>query len=140
MFEILHELHIETTPEKTFRALTEESGLAGWWTLDAHADPVAGTAARFGFSKRTVVFTMMIDKLEKDRLVQWHCLDGPPEWADTWLSFTLEPHGQGTKLRFRHWGWKSTDGIFARCSFDWARYLISLKEYLCSGRGTPHLG
>ncbi|MBI3634696.1 MAG: SRPBCC domain-containing protein, partial [Candidatus Rokubacteria bacterium] len=59
---------------------------------------------------------------------------------DTELSFTLSPADGRTTLAFAHRGWTTTDGIFAVCNFDWARYLMSLKAYLEMGRGVPHPG
>lgn len=140
MAEILHELLIKSTPEKAYRALTEQKQLAEWWTRDVVAEPIVGLAAQFGFSRRKTVFIMTMLKLEPNHQVVWRCEGGHPEWKDTVLTFTIDPVDQGVRLFFRHEGWKSTEGTFARSSFDWARYLISLKEYLASGRGTPHSG
>jgi uncharacterized protein YndB with AHSA1/START domain len=140
MPEILHRLTIEAPPSKVYQALTEERGLASWWTRDTVAEPLAGLTAQFGFANRQTVFRMFIEKLEKDKTVTWKCLDGHPEWVGTIIAFHLEPSQTGTVLNFSHTNWERSDGILPMCSFDWARYLISLKEYVTSGRGTPHEG
>ena len=140
MPDILHRLKIEASPHQVYQALTEQRGLSSWWTRDTVTDPVAGLTAQFGFSGRKVLFHMFIESLEADKKVVWRCLGGHPEWEGTVLTFQLEPYGEGSVLHFTHAGWSSTAGIFATCNFDWARYLISLKEYLTTGRGTPHRG
>lgn len=140
MADILHELVIHASPEDVYQALTEEEGLANWWTRDTRAVPMVGAVAEFGFHDRSVVFKMRIDQLVPGRKVSWYCLGEHPEWKETVLEFGLSPDSDRTRLRFSHRGWKSINGIFARCSFDWARYLLSLKSYLETGEGNPHAG
>lgn len=138
MADILHELTIRTTPAKAFRAVTSADGLSHWWTKDSAAQPRVGSIAEFGFNKRAVVFRMQVVSLKRNREVRWRCLGGHPEWTGTRLVFSFTAVTGGTRVRFSHLGWKSNSGILAMCSFDWARYLMSLREYLESERGAPH--
>ncbi len=140
MPEILHQVHLGAPPARVFDALTERDGLAAWWTRDVLATPQVGSVARFGFCRREVVFRMFVQDLKAPELVRWRCLGGHPEWRDTEVAFTLSPDGDGTTLAFAHRGWTSTTGIFPLCSFDWARYLLSLKAYVETGRGVPYAG
>ena len=140
MPDIHHELTIGTTPARAFRAVTTAEGLSRWWTKDSVAQPQVGSIAEFGFNRRTVVFRMRVVSLKRNREVRWRCLDGHPEWTGTRLVFGFNPVTGGTRVRFTHLGWKSAKGILAMCSFDWARYLMSLRRYLESGRGAPHRG
>jgi uncharacterized protein YndB with AHSA1/START domain len=140
MPEIMHQLRIEAPPERVYRAVTEQQGLVNWWTRDTKAEPTAGSVAEFGFNKRGTVFRMKITRLDRPRLVQWTCLGEHQEWEATRISFELTPDGEGTVLLFHHLGWLSTDGILPMCSFDWAMYLMSLRDYLETGRGRPHTG
>jgi uncharacterized protein YndB with AHSA1/START domain len=140
MADILHQLFIQASPEQVYKALTERDGLASWWTRDTVVEPVQGLTAQFGFNRRQTVFEMLIVELDPFNKVVWRCIGGPDEWLGTIVAFSLDPLKDGVTLRFSHAGWKRTDGLFAVCSFDWARYLISLKEYAASGTGTPHKG
>lgn len=140
MPDILHQLVIEAPPSAVYRALTEPGELASWWTADVEAEPELGSVAVFGFDDRTTVFKMKIEDLEADSFVRWHCVGGHPEWEHTELTFDLSADDGRTTLYFAHRGWESTDGILATCSFEWARYLTSLKSYLETGSGTPHSG
>lgn len=140
MPDILHQLVIEAPPSAVYRALTEPGELASWWTADVEAEPELGSVAVFGFDDRTTVFKMKIEDLEADGFVRWHCVGGHPEWEHTELTFDLSVDDGRTTLYFAHRGWESTDGILATCSFEWARYLTSLKSYLETGSGTPHSG
>lgn len=140
MPDILHQLTIDAPASAVYRALTEPDGLAAWWTTDVDAEPELGSVAEFGFFQRETVFRMRIEGLEEHRFVRWHCLAGHPEWEHTELTFDLSEEDGRTTLYFAHRGWESTDGILGTCSFDWARYLMSLQRYLESGTGEPHDG
>jgi uncharacterized protein YndB with AHSA1/START domain len=138
--EILHRLLIRAKPADVYRVLTTRDGLAAWWTRDVTAEPTVGSVALFGFHQREIVFRMFIQELAEAARVRWRCLGGHPEWKDTEISFVLSPAVGGTVLDFAHRGWTSSDGIFPVCSFDWARYLTSLKTYLETATGAPHPG
>ena len=138
MAEILHQLVIAVPPPATFAAITEQRGIASWWTTDVKAEPKVGSIAEFGFNGRAMVFDVRIVALDKPNFVRWHCLAGHAEWCNTDLIFALSSRHGGTLLRFAHRGWESSDGILAQCSYDWARYLTSLKSYLETGTGMPH--
>ncbi len=140
MAEILHQLTIAADPEAVYEALTTEDGLANWWTRDATAETRQGGTAVFGFNRHGVVFTMTIDELEPGSKLVWRCTAGPDEWVGTQVTFALSRTPDRTRVDFRHEGWERTDGMLPRCSFDWARYLLSLKSYLETGEGRPHRG
>lgn len=144
MPDILHQLVIEAPAASLYRALTEPDGLAAWWTADVDAEPELGSVASFGFDGRSTVFKMKIEDLVENEFVRWHCVGGHPEWEHTEITFDLTEEagdaGPRTILYFAHRGWESTDGVMAMCSFDWARYLTSLKAYLEGGAGSPHSG
>lgn len=42
MFNILHRVGIKSSSDKIFEALTDEEGLAGWWSKNVTASPVVG--------------------------------------------------------------------------------------------------
>lgn len=140
MADILHQLTIADSPDRVYQALTQQTGLAAWWTRRCDAEPRLGSIASFYFVDGAVRFRMRIDALEPAQKVAWTCLGDDPEWQDTHLTFDLSPHPDGTLLNFSHRHWQSTTGIFAMCSYDWARYLTSLKSYLETGRGQPAPG
>jgi predicted ester cyclase/uncharacterized protein YndB with AHSA1/START domain len=138
MPEIMHQLTINSSAEKIYQALTEQRSLVGWWTTDVVAEPTVGSVAEFGFGNRSTVIRMRVEKLGPSSLVSWRCLGGIGEWVGTDVQFELQPQGGTTILVFRHLGWKTSDGVLALCSFDWARYLMSLRSLVETGQGNPH--
>jgi uncharacterized protein YndB with AHSA1/START domain len=140
MPEILHQLLVRGAPTAVYEALTTPAGLATWWTHDVTGDPAVGKVLEFGFNHRTTVLRMQVAALQPEHRVEWHCLGGQPEWENTHVSFTLTAVPEGTIVRFHHSRWLWRDGILAQCSFDWARYLLSLRTLVETGAGAPHTG
>ena len=138
MADILHELTIKASPAHVYAAITEQSGLAAWWTRDATAQPAVGTVSMFQFGGGQVTMKIRVDELEPGRKVTWTPLEGVPDWPGTRVTWDLAPTDGGTKVLFGHRGYASTGGSFANVSYNWAGYLISLKHYLESGKGAPH--
>ncbi|MDX2220834.1 MAG: ester cyclase [Burkholderiales bacterium] len=128
MADILHQLRVHAPADRVFRALTMRDELAVWWTPDVVAVPVEGSVAEFGFDARRTVIRMRIETLRPAALVSWFCLDGIEEWRGTQIRFSLQPDKGHTVLNFCHAGWRSAGGVFGLCSFDWARYLMKLRD------------
>jgi uncharacterized protein YndB with AHSA1/START domain len=140
MFDIVHELTIAAGPAEVFAAVTTAGGLARWWTTDVVTSGELGSEAVFGFEGHSVTMTMRIDATDAPELVQWTCVDGPDEWAGTSVAFRIEPDREDTSasvVRFWHGNWEYENGVMPRASFQWARYLDSLRAYLETGTGSP---
>ena len=139
MADMMHELMIGADADKVYAAITEQEGLASWWTDTNTASPELGSEAEFVFDGGQTVFKMKIDELTPGKRVVWSALESPaPGWPGTTITFDLSAEESGTKLLFGHIGWPSTDGAFPSCNFAWAIYLQSLKDYLETGTGAPH--
>lgn len=138
MADILHELDIHAPPAKVYDAITQQDGLAGWWTALARAQPKAGTVAEFGFDNWKFMIRMEISQLEPGKRVVWKPLEGAPDWPGTQVTWDLIPVDNGTKVRFGHRNYASTEGSYASVNFEWGKYLYSLKTYLETGKGMPN--
>ncbi len=137
MAELKHLVVIDAPLETVYRALTEQAGLAGWWTRETVAEPTVGSIAEFRFGHRYHNRMRIID-LEENRRVEWRCLDGDEEWIGTSLRFTLEPDGdERTTVRFTHGGWRGATDFFASCNTIWGGYMRSLKAFCETGAGAP---
>jgi uncharacterized protein YndB with AHSA1/START domain len=136
--EILHIVSIRSTPQKVYAALTEQSGLASWWTRDVEAQPQVGSVARFRFGTSGVT-DMEILALNPDQLVHWRCRANSwgDEWVNSELTFEIEPRGDKTMVRFSHRRWMRESDFLRHCSQKWATFLMSLKSYVERGKGAP---
>lgn|SRR5258708_3623931 len=139
MPDILHEVTIAAAPDKVFEALTQSPGLEAWWATYAVAEPKVGSTIQAFFGDDSVVNNMEVLTLEPARKVEWITRQSSlPEWIDTHITWNLSPTENGTKLLFGQCGYASADGCLAMCSYNWAGYLTSLKDYLEKGKGNPY--
>ena len=137
MFDILHRVGIKSTPDKVFGVLTEEKGLAGWWSRSVTALPVVGAVDKFRFGDRGLN-DMRVMELVPGKRVRWQCVDGAPEWIGTELTFDLKQEAGSTVVLFAQRGWKEQVEFMHYCSTKWATYLLSLKSLCEAGKGTPY--
>jgi uncharacterized protein YndB with AHSA1/START domain len=136
--DVIHERTYSASPEQLLEAVTSERGLASFWTDQTTAQAEVGSTAAFGFGPSgETQFAMRIDAIAPDR-VEWTCTDGPDEWRGTRVRWLIAAADAGTRLRFEHLGWASTDGALGACSYTWAMILDRLEHYLASGEARPY--
>ncbi|MHC4946613.1 MAG: SRPBCC family protein [Planctomycetota bacterium] len=131
-----HLVFIKAPAEKVYRAVTEQEGLASWWTRETTASPEVGTIAEFKFGDR-YHNKMRIRELRPDEYVEWECLEGDAEWVGTIFTFELEKEGNDTKVRFAQKNWKEASDFYAHCNYFWGLYMKSLKDFCETGKGDP---
>ena len=137
MSAIKHQLYINASPSRVYQAITTQKGLSSWWTTKTKADAIIGSVAEFWFSDK-YHNKMYIVMLDKNKYIEWECLDGDKEWIGTRLKFMIRPQEKGTMLQFWHYEWKNETDFFASCNFHWGNYMKSLKDYCENGKGEPY--
>lgn len=135
MADIKINVTIKTNPQKIYDAITTQEGLAGWWAKQTIAKPEVGFVNVFTFG--TIRNEMVVTRLNPNKKAEWKCIQSIDEWIDTNISFDLEEKDGKTILRFAHSNWKDTTDLFAFCTYDWSRFLGSLKSLCETGTGTP---
>jgi uncharacterized protein YndB with AHSA1/START domain len=105
MPDILHRGAIESSAVKVFHVLSEERGLAGWWTGDVDASPTVGAIDQFRFGDHGFN-NMKVVELVRGKRVKRQCVDGAREWIGTALTFDLKEENRLTVLLFAQRGWK----------------------------------
>ena len=112
MYDILHRIVVEATPEQLFKAIAEDTGVTAWWTK-AEAK---GERLRVCFGpegEHQVV--MAITATQPNDVVKWQCIEGP--WADKGeFVFKVSPDERGACLHFSHHGWPQTDDFYQHCN------------------------
>lgn len=138
---IAHRVGIKAPADKVYAALTTLEGLAGWWTRDTTGRAQPGGAIDFRF--RTAGgdeiggFGMEVLEQQPERRVRWRVKDGPPEWVGTEIDFELGQEDGFTIVRFGHRQWREDSEFMAHCSTKWATFLLSLRDWVETGRGQP---
>ena len=131
MPDILHRVGIDAPPERVFEALSTVPGLRGWWVSEAAGSPARGGTIDFGFCR------MQVLESAPPRKVRWRCVEGPPEWLGTEVSFDLAFKEGETFVLFKHAGWKEPVEFMHHCSTKWATFLLSLRDLVERGKGRP---
>jgi uncharacterized protein YndB with AHSA1/START domain len=118
MPDILHRVGIRSSSEKVFEALSQEKGLAGWWTKDVKASPTVDAVNQFRFGRKGFN-EMKVLELSHGKRVKWLCVDGAKEWIGTEFTFDLRETDGVTVLLFAQRGWREQVEFMHCCSTKW---------------------
>lgn len=134
MANIEHIQYVNARRSVVYEALTTTRGLAEVWTQDLQfmAQMEAVNEFRFGDEHPT---KMKITALIPNTQMTWHCVDSDPEWVGTNISFELEDRGKKTAITLRHTDWREVTEFYRFCNYNWAIFLLSLKQYCEEGAG-----
>jgi len=136
--EIWHEILINASPSCLYQAVTDVKKLSHWWTTDTRGESTVGKMLEFWFSGFRAA-EMQVTMLKSDELVQWHVTDmSSPDWSNTKIEFKIFDDQGKTFLHFRHSEWREDAKSFPHCSLGWAIFLLSLKEFVETGKGRPY--
>lgn len=141
MVNIHHRVGIKAPVQKVYEALSTIKGIAGWWTQHTSGTSAPGKiiTAKFHNSEGVEIgiMNMEVTALDKDKKVAWRFISGPEEWIGTEVTFDLNQEGDYTIVLFGHRNWKEEIEFKAHCSMKWAVFMLSLKEFVETGRGKP---
>lgn len=141
MIDIIHRIGIKSSPSQVFKAIATIDGLSHWWTEDVKGDEKIGGKIEFTFRTGTgeVMGKMVMKVLElnPEKEVRWRCIDGPEEWIGTDIAFEWSMQDDQTIMIFGHRNWREAVEFMAHCSMKWAVFLLSLREYVETGKGSP---
>lgn len=141
MADIVHRIGIDAPAPQVYKALATREGLAGWWTEEVTGESAPGGRIDFRFSRPNgdVIggFVMQVAAHEAPRRVRWNCVEGPDDWVGTEIDFDLSEKDGHTTVLFGHRKWRETTEWTAHCSTKWATFLLSLRDFVQTGRGQP---
>ena len=137
MVDILHRVGIESTSlDDVYDAVTTLKGLSEWWTTDTTGITDVGGVIKFRFGEAGG-FDMKVIELSPAKQVLWEVNDGPPEWIGTTVRWELKQEDDFTIIMFKHEGWRDPVEFMHHCSTKWAAFLLSLRDLLETGKGSP---
>jgi uncharacterized protein YndB with AHSA1/START domain len=130
-------VEIAHPPAKVWAALTTAEGLRGWFGNEASIDLRPGGSARMTFGSDHTAH-MRVERVEEPTVFgfTWHIYGLPEDDPRrTYVEFTLEPTGDGTRLTVVESGFAQLSGDAFREAYDgntkgWASELGELTEYL----------
>ena len=144
MADIIHRIGIKAPIASVHVALSTIEGLSHWWTEETSGDASVGGRITFTFRSPSgdLVGQMVMEVAESaaPENVRWKCLEGPADWVGTRFTFELSEQDEQTILLFGHRDWAEASESMAHCSMKWAVFLLSLKDYVLTGKGKPSPG
>jgi uncharacterized protein YndB with AHSA1/START domain len=125
-------------PQKVWAALTTAEGLAAWFGNEATIDLRPGGSARMRWHAEGYTANMRVERVEEPRVFgfTWHIYGLPEDDPRrTYVEFTLEPAGAGTRLTVVESGFAQLPPDAHRTAYDgnvkgWASELGELVSYL----------
>lgn len=136
MPDIMHSLKIHASPDQVYEAIATADGIKNWWTRDAILDSKVGGLGEFGFFARRFIARVRIEELKPPQRIVWKVID--EAWDGDTIVFEVQPEAAGAQLSFLQCGFKEADQRYAIATTRWGLYLLSLKNYLETGKGSPN--
>lgn len=141
MADIIHRIGFKAPATEVYKAVSTVEGLSHWWTRETQGESKPGGKIEFTFRTPAGAIlgkmVMEVTGLEASKSVGWRCVDGPPDWIGTRFTFELSEQDDQTILIFGQRGWAEASESMAHCSMKWAVFLLSLKDYVLTGKGKP---
>src|SRR5262245_22812921 len=142
MVDIIHRIGIKASPAQVYAALSTVDGVAGWWTRETSGDSKVGGIVTVAFRDRGAKqekgrVELEVIELDPGKAGRWRGESGPREWIGTEVTFSLTPDGEQTVVSFGHRNWREAVDFTAHCSMKWATFLLSLRELVETGSGSP---
>ncbi|MVT10219.1 SRPBCC family protein [Chitinophaga tropicalis] len=137
MHAIEHIQYIKTGKTKVYTALSTQEGLGNIWTENLEVRNETGTTSKFNWGEDYTT-EMEIQELKPDERILWKCTASDPEWVGTCISFDLTEEKGVTKLVLKHYNWREVTDYYRWCNYNWAMFLLSLKQYCEEGKGKPY--
>lgn len=124
--------------EAMFDAISLPGKLEQWWATSAEGIPKAGETLALYFEGLTTLKFRYSEIIPPQKLVLT-CYDGLGPWQDTILTFEMEEKDGQVFLTHTHSNINPDDvESLTYFSSKWTIYLLSLKNLLENGDGTPY--
>jgi uncharacterized protein YndB with AHSA1/START domain len=140
MIDIIHRIGIKAPAAEVYQAIATVEGVAGWWTKETAGEASVGGTITVTFRDHGVEKGRMdleVLNLSPAKEVMWRVTAGPPEWIGTDVTFGLSQEDEYTVVLFGHRNWREAIEFTAHCSMKWATFLLSLRDLVETGKGSP---
>ena len=148
MATLYHEVWINASTAKVYRAISTADGVSGWWDKQTAVQTDQGIVLEHNPGPEHGVVKMKVLDLTQDKRVEWECISTHPHsspasaWTGTHVIFDIRRRSvppwarervDMAILNFRHSGWDENSEYFGFCNFAWGQVLRKLKE-TCEAR------
>ena len=112
--------------------------MADWGTTETQGESAVGKKLEFWFYGKYLK-EMLVTTLKDDELVRWSATErSDSDWVNTEIEWKSFREGDKTILHLRHSKWREDAIAFPQTSMHWVLFMLSLKEFVETGKGRPH--
>lgn len=137
MANIEHIQYVNAPASEVYPVLASAEGLAEIWTQELTFNAEVGSVNEFRFGDEKPTKMEITDLVPNQKMI-WRCIDSDPEWIGTGVSFELQEVGGKTSVTLKHTNWRKVTEFYRFCNYNWAIFLLSLKEYCEGGNGMSY--
>jgi uncharacterized protein YndB with AHSA1/START domain len=138
-YHILMQFDVAADRDRVRRALTEEDGIASWWSERTTLRSDGGrNRLEVSFADIPQPFEFDVTQETTER-IEWRTGGFPPWWAGTTIRWDLSenPDGPGTRLLFSHRDYAPDNPVIPIVTPAWAQIILRLKSYAETGQPDP---
>ncbi len=132
MVDIEHINYLKAPASTVYHALTTEKGLGNVWTKKLKVKAEIGFINEFDFDEGYLTKLRTVE-LQENQKVVWECVESDKEWIGTRIFIALSEKDGVTTVVLKHVDWRELTDFYRWCNYNWALFLLRLKDY-CESR------
>lgn len=127
-------MHINSSKEKVFKALTETNELSKWYTTIVKGDFKLGEIITFEFVN-FAEFKFKVISLTQNESVYLEIVESKFDNVGHVMKYELDENDGKTRVRYTYEGFSEMDDSYSNMNYSSAKYLESLRQYCQTGKG-----
>ena len=127
-------MHINSTKEKVFKALTESNELSEWYTTVVNGKFELNEIISFEFVN-FAKFKFKVIAIIQNESVYLEIVESEFSNVGHIMKYDLDENDGKTRVRFTYEGFDEMDDSYANMNYSSAKYLESLRQYCQTGKG-----
>jgi uncharacterized protein YndB with AHSA1/START domain len=127
-------MHINSTKEKVFKALTESNELSEWYTTAVNGKFELNEIISFEFVN-FAKFKFKVIAIIQNESVYLEIVESEFSNVGHIMKYDLDENDGKTRVRYTYEGFDEMDDSYANMNYSSAKYLESLRQYCQTGKG-----
>ena len=127
-------MHINSTKEKVFKALTESNELSKWYTTVVNGKFELNEIISFEFVN-FAKFKFKVIAIVQNESVYLEIVESEFDNVGHMMKYDLDENDGKTRVRYTYQGFDEMDDSYANMNYSSAKYLESLRQYCQTGNG-----
>jgi len=127
-------MHINSTKEKVFKALTESNELSEWYTTVVNGKFELNEIISFEFIN-FAKFKFKVIAIIQNESVYLEIVESEFGNVGHIMKYDLDENDGKTRVRYTYEGFDEMDDSYANMNYSSAKYLESLRQYCQTGKG-----